>query len=216
MPTASPLHEGTIMIESKKGKWNKRILKLREHSLFLSKKESERERDEIFLCSLSNFDGYAVTRVHRGPKPFAFAVRSTDNLSMFENQADSVHVFCCERMEGEIFLEKILLARVSFPYVRFIWVRLDVNSAFSRTSCTKNGMFCSRHITRPPLRTPALQLPVPVFLNPAQRHLRPSNHHHSPRLQHLSPNPNRPTLSSCALPHPAPSTPNSTSTVIAL
>lgn len=111
MPTSSPIHEVSILHESRKGKWSKRILKLREHSLFLSKKETG--KDEIFLCSLSNFDGYVVTRVHKGPKPFAFAVRSTDNLSMFENPADSVNLFCCERMEGEIFLEKMLLARVS-------------------------------------------------------------------------------------------------------
>lgn len=67
----------------------------------------------MHLCSLSNFDGYYVTKVHRAPKPFVFAVRSTDNLSMFENPSDSVHIFCCERAEGERWLEKILLARVN-------------------------------------------------------------------------------------------------------
>jgi hypothetical protein len=70
-------------------------------------------KDEIFLCSLANFDAYVVTRIHKSPKPYVFAVKSTDNLSLFENAADYVHVFCCSEMVGKKWLENILLARVS-------------------------------------------------------------------------------------------------------
>ena len=70
-------------------------------------------RDEVFLCSLSNFDAYYITRLHKSPRPFAFAVRSTDNLSFFENTADYLHVFCCSDKEGQVWMEKILVARVS-------------------------------------------------------------------------------------------------------
>lgn len=65
------------------------------------------------LCSLNNFDAYIVTRVSKAPKPFVFAVKSTDNLSYFESTADYVHVFSCGEHEGQNWLEKILLARVS-------------------------------------------------------------------------------------------------------
>ena len=67
----------------------------------------------MHLCSLSNFDAYRVTRIHRAPKPFVFAVKSTDNLSFFENTADYLHSFACSEKEGMIWMEKILVARVS-------------------------------------------------------------------------------------------------------
>jgi len=70
-------------------------------------------KDEIFLCSLANFDAYVVTRIHKSPKPYVFAVKSTDNFSYFENSADYVHVFCCSEKDGKKWLETVLLARVS-------------------------------------------------------------------------------------------------------
>jgi hypothetical protein len=54
-----------------------------------------------------------VTRIHKSPKPYVFAVKSTDNLSFFENAADYVHVFCCSEKDGKKWLESVLLARVS-------------------------------------------------------------------------------------------------------
>jgi hypothetical protein len=74
---------------------------------------SSQGKDEILLCSLSNFDGYYVTNQYRSPKPFVFAVRSTAKLSMFENPSDSMHIFSCDPAEGERWIEKIMLARVS-------------------------------------------------------------------------------------------------------
>lgn|SRR5947208_12419850 len=70
-------------------------------------------KDETFLCSLANFDAYMVTRIHKSPKPYVFAVKSTDSLSFFENSADYVHVFCCSEKDGQKWLESVLLARVS-------------------------------------------------------------------------------------------------------
>jgi len=51
--------------------------------------------------------------IHKSPKPYVFAVKSTDNLSFFENAADYVHVFCCSEKDGKKWLENVLLARVS-------------------------------------------------------------------------------------------------------
>ena len=70
-------------------------------------------KDEMFLCSLANFDAYVVTRINKSPKPYVFAVKSTDNFTFFENSADYVHVFCCSEKDGKNWLENVLLARVS-------------------------------------------------------------------------------------------------------
>ncbi|KAF8073883.1 hypothetical protein FPV67DRAFT_1738693 [Lyophyllum atratum] len=109
MPSVSPTHAGYVEWESKRGKWNKRWLQLREHSLWLSKRDNG--RDEVLLCSLSNFDAYFITRLHKAPRPFSFAIKSTDNLSFFENTADYLHIFSCSEKEGNLWMEKVLLAR---------------------------------------------------------------------------------------------------------
>ncbi|KAJ8593791.1 hypothetical protein M405DRAFT_730697 [Rhizopogon salebrosus TDB-379] len=114
IPTSSPTHRGYVEWESKKGKWSKRWMELREHSLWLSKRDTG--KDETFLCSLSNFDAYYVTRKHKSPKPFVFAIKSTDNLSLFEEVSDYLHVLSCNQKDGEKWMEAILVAR---SYVLF-------------------------------------------------------------------------------------------------
>ncbi|KDQ62615.1 hypothetical protein JAAARDRAFT_466334 [Jaapia argillacea MUCL 33604] len=109
IPSSSPTHRGYVQWEAKRGKWSKRWLELREHSLWLSKRDTG--KDQTFLCSLSNFDAYSITRLHKSPKPFVFAVKSTDNLSFFEDTADYLHVFSCGQKEGEAWIERIMLAR---------------------------------------------------------------------------------------------------------
>lgn len=61
---------------------------------------------------MDNFDAYVVTRVGKAPKGFVFAVKSTDNISFFENTSDYLHLFSVSEKEGENWFEKILLARV--------------------------------------------------------------------------------------------------------
>ncbi|KAF9241154.1 hypothetical protein BU15DRAFT_45316 [Melanogaster broomeanus] len=109
VPTSSPTHRGWVEWESKRGKWSKRWMELREHGLWLSKRDTG--KDEIFLCSLSNFDAYYFTRPHKSPKPFVFATKSTDHLSLFENAADYLHVFSCNQKDGDGWIEAILVAR---------------------------------------------------------------------------------------------------------
>ncbi|KAH9080576.1 hypothetical protein EDB83DRAFT_2340192 [Lactarius deliciosus] len=112
MPSSSPVFSTYVEWESKPRKWSKRWLELREQGLWLSKKDNG--KDETFLCSLANFDAYLVTRTHKPPKPYVFAVKSTDNLSFFENAADYVHVFCCSEKDGKKWMETVLLARSYF------------------------------------------------------------------------------------------------------
>jgi hypothetical protein len=109
IPTSAPRHSAYIEWESKRGKWSKRWLMLKENGLYISKRDNG--RDEALLCSLSNFDAYFITRTHRAPKPFSFVIKSTDNLSFFENTADYMHTFSCSEKDGEIWMDKILLAR---------------------------------------------------------------------------------------------------------
>lgn len=109
VPRSSPICSGYVQHEYKRGKWQKRWMELREHSLWLSKRDNA--KDSVFLCSLNNFDGYYVTRPHKAPKSYVFAVKSTDSLTFFENTADYVHVFASGEGEGKNWLEKILLAR---------------------------------------------------------------------------------------------------------
>ena len=115
LPTTSPTYRGYLEYEVKRGKWSKRWMELRENSLWLSKRDTC--RDEAFLCKLTNFDVYSVTRVMKTPKPFVFAVKSTENLSLFENTADYLHTFCCKEKEGLEWMMNILLARVSLPCI---------------------------------------------------------------------------------------------------
>lgn len=113
IPSSSPLHSGYVEWEQKRGKWSKRFMQLREHSLWLSKREG---KEQTLLCSLSNFDAYMINRNHRATKPFAFSVKSTDSLNFFENASDYVHNFACNESEGKRWLEKILVARVRLTF----------------------------------------------------------------------------------------------------
>uniref|UniRef100_D8PY79 PH domain-containing protein n=1 Tax=Schizophyllum commune (strain H4-8 / FGSC 9210) TaxID=578458 RepID=D8PY79_SCHCM len=110
LPQASPVHGAYVEWESRRGKWTKRYLRLKEHGLWMSKRDNG--KDAVLLCQLSNFDVYTVTRLYKAPKPFVFAIKSTDNLSYFEDTADYLHVFSCQPYDGEKWVEKIMLARL--------------------------------------------------------------------------------------------------------
>jgi hypothetical protein len=75
-------------------------------------------KDEVFLCSVSNFDAYTVARPGKS-KLFLFAVKSTDNITFFENKSDYMHVFACGERDARQWIEKIMLARVRAASVFF-------------------------------------------------------------------------------------------------
>ncbi|KAL5501764.1 hypothetical protein ACEPAH_9024 [Sanghuangporus vaninii] len=113
IPSSIPTRSGFVDYESKKGKWSKRWLELREHGLWISKREG---KDDEFLCSLSVFDAYVVTRIHKAPRGFTFAVKSTDPITLFENKADYLHVFSVPEETGIAWLEAIWRARSYILY----------------------------------------------------------------------------------------------------
>ncbi|KAI9443185.1 hypothetical protein H4582DRAFT_1922996 [Lactarius indigo] len=163
MPPSSPVFSTYVEWESKPRKWSKRWLELREQGLWLSKKDNG--KDETFLCSLANFDAYFVTRTHKPPKPYVFAVKSTDNLSFFENAADYVHVFCCSEKDGNKWMESVLLARSYF-------INQDRNT-FLVTGAQASGVTSSKSLSRSGTRKgsrnvqqPLVQVSAPTTFEP--------------------------------------------------
>ncbi|KAL0961014.1 hypothetical protein HGRIS_006006 [Hohenbuehelia grisea] len=148
IPPSSPMFSGWVEYEYKRGKWAKRWMMLREHSLWLSKRDSG--KDEVFLCSLSNFDAYYVTRVHKAPKPFVFAIKSTDNLSFFESTDDYMHLFSCNQPAGEKWMEVILLARSYVLYQdKNVLYNPKATSLTSGPSLTRAGTRRNPRSTQP-------------------------------------------------------------------
>lgn len=49
-----------------------------------------------------------MSKGYKAPKPFAFAVKSSENPTLFENSADFVHTFSCNVKEGETWLQAIV------------------------------------------------------------------------------------------------------------
>ncbi|KAI0795242.1 hypothetical protein BC629DRAFT_1286947 [Irpex lacteus] len=160
IPSSSPMYSGSVQWEYKRGKWQKRWLELREHSLWVSKRESG--KDQQMLCSLNNFDAYAVTRISKAPKSFVFAVKSTDSLSFFESTTDYVHVFSCDEKDGLRWLESILLARS--------YVLHQERNILSSTAVTapaiSNGAALSRAGTRRRPAQPLLTLDQSAIVDP--------------------------------------------------
>lgn len=158
IPTSSPTHSGYIEWQAKRGKWSKRWVQLKEHSLWISKRDNVyvkrsiyltcllttnqylQGKDETLLCSLSNFDVYHATRPHRAPKPFTFTVKSTEKLSLFENTDDYMHTFSCSERDGNIWMEKILVARVSNFFSVSSTGLMFATSNFSPTCSIKNDI----------------------------------------------------------------------------
>ncbi|TFK33010.1 hypothetical protein BDQ12DRAFT_691702 [Crucibulum laeve] len=167
IPASSPTYAGYVEWEVKRGKWSKRWLQLREHSLWLSKRDNG--RDEILLCSLSNFDAYHMTRLHKSPKPFTFAVKSTDNLSFFENAADYVHVFSCKEEEGKNWMEKILVAR-SYVLYQERNVLFNPRVAGGNAAAGSLSRSGTRKTTAPRTIQPLVAVPPPYTTNIVHSH----------------------------------------------
>ncbi|KAI0736324.1 hypothetical protein C8Q72DRAFT_769525 [Fomitopsis betulina] len=135
LPRSSPLHSGSVQHEYKRGKWQKRWLELREHSLWLSKREGG--KDNVFLCSLNNFDAFYIIRPYKGAstKGYCWAVKSTDSLTFFENTADYLHVFQSNsEAEGKAWIEKILLARSYVLYQERNIISTSAGAALARAT----------------------------------------------------------------------------------
>ncbi|KAF9262913.1 hypothetical protein L218DRAFT_866520 [Marasmius fiardii PR-910] len=110
IPPSAPTYSGYLEYEVRRGKWNKRWLVLKDHCLYVSKRDNC--KDQVLLCSLSNFDIYHVINPpSKVPKEYAFGMKSTDKMSLFEDTNDYMHLFSCRESEGEKWVQRIRIAR---------------------------------------------------------------------------------------------------------
>ena len=87
-------------------KWLKRWLHLYNNTLYLSK--SDGNKQHTFICSLLSFDVYSFFKnFYDKPKDNLFILKSQDNISLFENKDDFIHLFEVE--SGTLALEWIRL-----------------------------------------------------------------------------------------------------------
>ena len=76
-------------------------------------------RDQTLLCTLSSFDAYQIPQACivklKTPKPFAFALKSVDKITLFENaDQDYVHFFSVKsEAERDSWIHRILSTRTS-------------------------------------------------------------------------------------------------------
>ena len=132
---------GWVQMELKRGKWSKRWLEIRNQSVFCGKSEKVRlldcyawqsaratqtnvhiatkPRDQSLLCTLSSFDAYQIPQACivklKTPKPFAFALKSVDKITLFENaDQDYVHFFSVKtEAERDSWIHRILNTRTT-------------------------------------------------------------------------------------------------------
>ena len=61
---------------------------------------SNQGNNETLLCSLANFDVYTFTRtVKKSPTKFMFALKSQDNIAIFENPDNYMHYLCADHFD---------------------------------------------------------------------------------------------------------------------
>ncbi|SNX85659.1 uncharacterized protein MEPE_04368 [Melanopsichium pennsylvanicum] len=94
VPISSPSLAGHVYVQDRKKKWSKRWLELRDHGLYHAK--NEKGKDEMSICQISTFDIYLVdSSAVKMPKANGFALRSQDQITMFEKpDQDYIHYFC--------------------------------------------------------------------------------------------------------------------------
>ncbi|KAG8812545.1 hypothetical protein FRC17_001982 [Serendipita sp. 399] len=168
IPKTSPTFGGYVEWEHKRGKWTKRWLELREHALWLSKRQGA--KDATVLCALSNFDAYTVTRIHKSPKPFVFSVKSVQNLRLFENMTDYHHVFCCEAFEGAQWFHHILVARSYVLHQERMVLFRQLSASKSKPSTAPSSATVSRAQSPSSKQGPSLA-PLLSFGSSAQHHV---------------------------------------------
>ncbi|ORX98096.1 hypothetical protein K493DRAFT_214910, partial [Basidiobolus meristosporus CBS 931.73] len=100
-----PTLSGWMYLEMKKHKWQKKHFVLKEGAIYFSK--DIKGTNEQFLCALSNFDIYTLTKSRKkAPTEFIFSLKSSDSVHLFENAEDFVHFICVE--SGDALKEWVL------------------------------------------------------------------------------------------------------------
>ncbi|BGP52974.1 hypothetical protein JCM8202v2_000531 [Rhodotorula sphaerocarpa] len=114
-----PAKTGSVQIETKDGKWNKRYLRL--DAGVLKQCKSERFKDATVLCQLAQFDVFLVSAEtanrHRAPKPYVFALKSRLPRAHFEDSAQWCHLVSTKTPEEAASWVKTII-EAGNPYAR--------------------------------------------------------------------------------------------------
>ncbi|GBB84612.1 hypothetical protein RclHR1_11190005 [Rhizophagus clarus] len=95
---AVPPMFGSLHLEVKKNKWQKRHFLIRDGAVYHCK--DAKGNNETFLCSLASFDVYTFTKtVRKSPTKFIFALKSQDKVAMFENPDDYIRYLCADHLD---------------------------------------------------------------------------------------------------------------------
>lgn len=114
VPKLKPSEASWLLTYSQKpGKWDKRLITLREDGQITCQKDSSSTKDLINICHLSDFDMYTPTQEKikkkiKPPKRLCFAIKSQQKSSMFESTQNFVHFFCTnDRQTGDDFHDAV-------------------------------------------------------------------------------------------------------------
>jgi hypothetical protein len=89
-----PSIHGKIYMETKPGKYNKKEFELRPNGLYYYKKKSSQE---TLLVNLNNYDVYTLlVKIPNAPTDFAFAIKSTDPIQIFEDKKKYIYYLYAE------------------------------------------------------------------------------------------------------------------------
>ncbi|CAG8503073.1 18454_t:CDS:10 [Rhizophagus irregularis] len=95
---AVPPMFGSLHLEVKKNKWQKRHFFIRDGTVYHCK--DAKGNNETLLCSLASFDVYTFTKtVRKSPTKFIFALKSQDKVAMFENPDDYIRYLCADHLD---------------------------------------------------------------------------------------------------------------------
>lgn len=95
----SGIYGSNLWCELKPGKWTKKYVLLRDNGIYLC--SNDKGKDEMFLCTMSKFDVYAIPSwAHKNlkgvPRDYSFGLKSLNKLSFFETKTDFIHKFSCK------------------------------------------------------------------------------------------------------------------------
>ncbi|CED82318.1 hypothetical protein [Phaffia rhodozyma] len=149
--------------QCKKNKWSKRFVEIRDGVVWVCK--NDRGKDEQYLCALSAFDIYTLTKpIPKAPSGRIWCLKSQDKAAFFEDPADYMHLFVCDERAFDSIHRRTFSARSQALTVS--------NPALFSTRSTSGS---------PGAPSPSATVPTSTYPNPhAHTHRQGQGSHHRP------------------------------------
>jgi len=115
-------------METKPGKYNKKEFELRPNGLYYYKKKSSQE---TLLVNLNNYDVYTLlVKIPNAPTDFAFAIKSTDPIQIFEDKKKYIYYLYAEDInslfdwvmsirQGKVKINKIKIKKMKNKKMKY-------------------------------------------------------------------------------------------------